>query len=114
MVFLWSLSDTKSPQVSMTFLSILADLNNAEVWMASPHPLISMSSSTSTNPLATLPSAPITIGIAITFLLHRFFQFPKKVRVLMSLRTFLHLYPVISRNSKTLNLAGSLFYVISY
>ena len=31
MVFHWSLNDNKLPQVSMTFLSILADLNNAVV-----------------------------------------------------------------------------------
>ena len=31
MVFHWSLCDGKSPQVSWTLLSILADLNNAIV-----------------------------------------------------------------------------------
>ena len=31
MVFHWSLSDTKSPQVSKTILSILADLTNASL-----------------------------------------------------------------------------------
>ena len=35
MVFHCSLSDSKSPQVSQTFLSILAVLNNAVVWMVS-------------------------------------------------------------------------------
>ena len=40
MVFHWSLSGNKSPQVSRTLLSILADLNNAVVWMVSTHPLI--------------------------------------------------------------------------
>ena len=35
MVFHWSLSDSKSPQVSRTFSSILADLNNAVVWIFS-------------------------------------------------------------------------------
>ena len=35
MVFPWSLSDGKSPQVSLSLLSILADLNNAVVWMIS-------------------------------------------------------------------------------
>ena len=33
MVFHWSLSDSKFPQVSRTLLSILADLNNAVVWV---------------------------------------------------------------------------------
>ena len=35
MSFHWTLSDSKSPQVSMTFLSILAVFNNVVVWMVS-------------------------------------------------------------------------------
>ena len=35
MVFHWSLSDSKSPQVSRTLLSILTVLNNAVVWLVS-------------------------------------------------------------------------------
>ena len=38
MVFHWSLSDSKFPQVSRTLLSILAVLNNAVVWMVSTRP----------------------------------------------------------------------------
>ena len=41
----WSLSDSKSIQVSSNLLGILADLNNAVVWMVSNRPLISNSSS---------------------------------------------------------------------
>ena len=41
MVFHWSLGDSKSPWVSRTLLSILADLNNAVVWMVSTRLLIS-------------------------------------------------------------------------
>ena len=48
-----SLSDSKSPQVSRTLLRILADLNNAVVWMVSTRPLIFKSSSPCTNPLVT-------------------------------------------------------------
>ena len=40
-VFLWSLSDCKSPQVSRTLLGILADLNKVVVWSVSTCPLIS-------------------------------------------------------------------------
>ena len=39
------LSDSKSPQAFRTLLNILADLNNAVVWMVSTRPLITMSSS---------------------------------------------------------------------
>ena len=40
MVFHWSLSDSKSPQVSRTLLNIMADLNNAVVWTVSTRPVI--------------------------------------------------------------------------
>ena len=73
MVFHWSLSDSKSSQVSTTLLSLLDDLNNAVVWMVSPRPPISKSSSPFTNLLATVTDALIAIGITITFMFHNFF-----------------------------------------
>ena len=51
MVFHWSLSDSKFPQIYRTFLSILVDLNNAQVRMVSTHPLIFKSSKVSTHPI---------------------------------------------------------------
>ena len=74
MVFHWSLSDSKSPQVSRTLLSILAVLNNAVVWMVSTRPPTSKSSSPLSNPLVTVPNAPITIGIIVTRMFHSFFS----------------------------------------
>ena len=74
MVFHGSLSDSKFSQVSRTLLSILADLNNVLVWMFPTCPFISKSSSPSTNPLVTVPSVPITIGITVTFMFHSFFS----------------------------------------
>ena len=47
--FQWRLSDSKSRQVSRTHLSILADFNNAVVWIISSCPQISKASSTFTN-----------------------------------------------------------------
>ena len=44
-VFHWRLNYSKSPQVSRTLLSILADFNNAVIWLISIFPLISNSSS---------------------------------------------------------------------
>ena len=73
MAFLWSLRDSKSPQVTRILLSILAGLNNAVVSMASTCPLTSKSSSLFTNPLGIVPSAPITTGITINFMFHSFF-----------------------------------------
>ena len=72
MFFHWSLSDSKSPQVSRTLLSILAVLNNAVVWMVSTRPPTSKSSGPFSNPLVTVPNAPVTIGIIVTSMLHRF------------------------------------------
>ena len=72
MVSHWSVIDNKSPQVSRTLLSILANLNNAVVSTVSIHPVISKSSRPYTNPLVTILRAPITIGIIITFVFHNF------------------------------------------
>ena len=74
MVFHLSLSDSKSPQVSRTLLSILADLNNAVVWIVTTLLLTFTSSSCRINPLMTMPRGPIIIGVAVTFLLHSFFN----------------------------------------
>ena len=60
MVSHWSVSDCKSPQVSSTLLSILANLNNAVVWMVSTCPVISKFSSLFTNPLGIVLWVPIT------------------------------------------------------
>ena len=74
MVFHWSLSDSKSPQVSRTLLSILAVFNSAVVWMVSTRPPTSKSSSLFNNPLVTVQKAPITIGIIVAFMFHSFFN----------------------------------------
>ena len=73
MVFHWNLSDSKSPQVSRTRLSILAVLSNAVVWIVSTRPPISKSSGPFNNPLVTVPNAPITIGTIVTFMFHSYF-----------------------------------------
>ena len=74
MVFHWSLSDSKSPQVSGTLLSILAVFNNTVVWMVSTWSPTSKSSRPFNNPLVTVPKAPITIDIIVTFMFHSFFS----------------------------------------
>ena len=74
MVFHWSLSDSKSPQVSRTCLSILAVPSNAVVWIVSTRPLTSKSSRPFNNPLVTVPNSPITIGTIVTFMSHSFFN----------------------------------------
>ena len=69
----WNLRDSKSLQINWTLLSILADLNNAEFWMVSTRPLIFKFSSPRISPSVNVPSAPISIGITITFMFHSFF-----------------------------------------
>ena len=71
MVIHWSLSETKSPQVSRTVLRILADLNNAVVWM---------SSSPCDNPLVTVPREPITIDVTVTLMFPSYFNSPERFR----------------------------------
>ena len=74
MVFTWSLSDSKSPQVSRTLLSILAVVNNVVVWIVSARPPTSKSSIPFSNLLVTVPNSPITIGIIVTCMSHSFFN----------------------------------------
>ena len=83
MIFHWSLGDCKSLQVSRILLSILANLNNAVVLTISTRPVISKSSSLCTNPLVTVPRAPITFIITVTLMFHFFFQFQNEVQVLI-------------------------------
>ena len=73
MVFHWSLSDSKSPLVFRTLLSILPIVNNAVVWMVSNRPVISKSFSLFNNPLVTVPKVLITIGVIVPFMFPSFF-----------------------------------------
>ena len=72
--FHWSLSDSKSPQVSRTRLRILAVLSNAIVLIVSTRPPTSKSSRPFNNPLVIVPNAPNTIGTIVTFMFHSFFN----------------------------------------
>ena len=74
MIFHWSLSDSKSPQVSRTRLRILAILSNAVIWIVSTRPPTSKSSRPFYNPLVIMPNAPLTIGTIVTFIFHSFFN----------------------------------------
>ena len=110
MVFHWSLSDSRSRHLSRTLLSILAVLNNAVVWMVSTRLPTSKYSSPFSNPLVTVPNAPITIGIIVTCMFHSFFVFPSKVEELILLFTFFKFYSVFSRDNKVDYFACSLFF----
>ena len=75
--------------------SILADFNNADVWMVSTRPLISK------------PPVPVPILYANTHV-SQFFQFPSKVLVLIFLFAFFQFYSVVSQGGKVHNSLGSL------
>ena len=70
-VFHRRLDGSKSFRVSWTLLGILADLNNAVVWIVSILPLISNSSRLFSKPLETVLSAPTTTCITVTFMFQR-------------------------------------------
>ena len=72
MVLHWSLSDSKSPQVSRTRLRILAVLSNAVNGIVSTRSPISKSSRPFNSPLVIMPNAPITIGPIVIFMFHSF------------------------------------------
>ena len=74
MVFHWSFSDSKSPQVSKTLLSILAVFNIAVVWMVSTRLPTSKSSRPFNNSSVTVSKAPITISTIVTFMFHSFYK----------------------------------------
>ena len=103
------MSDSKSPQVSRTLLSILADLNNAVVYIVSIRLVISKSSSQWINTLVTVPRAPITIGIFVAFMLYSFFNSLARYRYLSFFSV-----SVVSRNSKVHISTSSLSFVDYY
>ena len=92
MVFLWRLSDGKSPQVSRTLLSILSVFNNPVVWMVSTHPPTSKSSRPFNNLLVTVPKVPIPISIIVTFIFHSVFNSLARSRYYLSFHILLVLF----------------------
>ena len=74
MVFHWSLSNSKSPQVFRTRLRILVVLSNAVIWIISTRPPTSKLSRPFNNPLVIVPKAQITIVTIVTFMFHGFFS----------------------------------------
>ena len=105
MVFHWSLSNSESHKASRTFLSILADLYNSVIRIVSTRPFISMTSSPCTNPWVTIPKAPITVSITVTFLFQSFF-FSSLARS-MSLSLFSLYFNLILGSAKIISSSSS-------
>ena len=106
MVFHWSLSDSKSPQVSRTGLRILAIISNAVIWIVSTRPPTSKSYRPFDNPLVIVPKAPITMGTIVPFMFHSFLNSLARSRYLSF---FSH--SVVRRDSKVNNFANPLLFV---
>ena len=100
MLFHRSLRDSKSLKVSLTFLSILANLNNVVVCMVSPPPPFSYFQVSIPILLVTVPRAPIIIGITVTFMFHSFFSSLARSRHLPPLFVFFLFYGVVSQNDQ--------------
>ena len=99
--FYLSLSDYKSPLVSRTLLSILADLNYSVVWIVSILRLIFSSSSLFSKAFQSVPSAPTTTSITFTLMFHGFFlYFSGKVQVFLYLFTFFYFYSMLHWKGK--------------
>ena len=110
MVFHWSLRDIKS-QVSMTLLSILADLKNLIVWIFATRLVISKTSNPCINPFVIVPRAPITIGINVTLIFHSFFfTYQARSRELIF---FSVLFNFILQLAKAANSASSFVWLIT-
>ena len=118
MIFQWSLSNSKSPQVSRILFSILADLNNAIVRTVSSRPVNSKSSNPSTNPFVIILRAPITISIIVTFMFQSFFNCRNLIKAKSTyIFRFSHcfnFFSVVRHDSKGHNPAKSLFFVDCY
>ena len=108
-VFHWSLNDSKSPQVSRTILSILADLNCVVVCIVLIVTLISNSSNYLSIPVGTVPSASIIIGITVILMFHSFY-FSNKVQVFISLFLLFHFPSMVHWNGKIDYSTSSLFF----
>ena len=80
-VFHRSLSDSKSPQMFKSLLSILAYFNSSVVWMVTVLLLVSSLPCLFLSLLLTVSSVSNTNGITVTFMLHNVFSFLRKVQI---------------------------------
>ena len=113
MIFHRSLRGYKSAQVLRTLLDILANLNNAVVWIVSTCPLISNPCTPCTNYLVTVPSASISHWHHCHLHVPLFFLFSSKVYVLISLLSFLQFYPEVTQDVKVHHSAGPHLFLLT-
>ena len=95
-----------------TLLSILADLNNAVVWMVFTCLHFSKSLSSFTNPLVIVLRAPITIDITVTFMFHSFFNSLARSRYLFVSLSFN--FTLWSAGTAKFTILQVLFFLVEY
>ena len=104
--FHWSVNENKSPQVSRTLHSILADLNNAGVWIVCIQPLISKSSC----PFYQTYQEHQRQLVNCDFHFLGFFNSLARSRYLSFFSLFFQFPSAVRRDSKVHNSASSLFF----
>ena len=102
----------QSPEVSKTFLCILADLSKDLVCIVSIRFLIAKSSNPFTNLLMTVPRASITISITSTFVFHSFFNSQVRLRYYPLLFAFFQIYCGQPKQQSSQLFMFSFFFVV--
>ena len=108
-VFLWGLIDSKSLQICWIILSILADHNNAVVWMVFICPLICESSSPFTKTLGIVRAHQLELVSSSPSWSIGFSSLARS-RYLFLYFAFFYFYSVVRRDNKVHYSAGSLFF----
>ena len=107
MVFHWSLSDSKSPQVSRALLSIMTVLSNAVIWIVSTRLPTSKFSRPFNCPLLIVPKHQSQLVESS----HSFFNSLARSRYLSFFSHSCQFYSVVSRDNKIDNFAKIRWFV---
>ena len=102
------MSDSMSPHVSRTLLSILADLNNAIFWMFSAFPPIFIIPNPMAKLLKIVPNVSITSGDTVTFQFLRFLVQWQDLSI-CPFFAFFDFHSVVDRDGEIRGLSGLFF-----
>ena len=106
----------KSPKVTRTLHSNLADRSNAKIWIVSFLPKISIFSIPFLRFLRAVYSVPTMIGSTLTLMFHSFFQFSSKVQGFVYLYFFFSPWSAKTAKSsrrKIISLSSFFFFFLS-
>ena len=105
----WSLSDCKSPFVSRTLLSIVADVIYTVVCMVSILPPISISSLYLSKFWGSVPDAPTRFAITVTPYSTVIFKSPAIQIFFCNLYAFFNFYPEVQLDDKVHKMTSSFY-----